>query len=216
MSSRHLNLLDRCITEMDHALRVVTSEPSAAGENPSIESAQSEADVMDPQARALSARLMRVNHSGEVAAQALYRGQALVARDEQQRDRLLEAAEEESNHLALCRQRTIQLGGRVSLLSPGWYLGSFAIGVAAGLAGDRTSLGFLVETERQVAEHLDKHLDLLPDTDSSSRALLTQMRADEIRHGNAAAEQGADELPPPVKSLMRAASKVMTSIAYRL
>jgi len=213
MSSRHLNLVDRCIAEIDHAVRVVSGEPAASDAAPAAESPPGE---MDSPSKALSARLMRVNHSGEVAAQALYRGQALVARDEQQRERLLQAAEEENDHLAWCQQRTKQLGGRVSLMSPGWYLGSFAIGVAAGLAGDRTSLGFLAETERQVAEHLDNHLDLLPEDDSASRAILARMRADEVRHGNAAVEQGAAELPDAVKGLMRAASRVMTSIAYRL
>ena len=143
MKSRRLSLLDRCISEFDHALRVIISEPVSATASPAGELPD---DTMDTYAKAYSARLMRVNHSGEVAAQALYRGQALVARSEQQRTRLLAAAAEENDHLAWCQKRTSDLGGRTSLLAPAWYAGSFAIGVAAGLTGDRISMGFLAET----------------------------------------------------------------------
>ena len=159
---------------------------------------------------------MRVNHSGEIAAQALYRGQALVSRDPALRAELLQAAEEEHDHLAWCQQRVEELGGRISLLAPVWYAGSFAIGIAAGLAGDKTSLGFLAETERQVAEHLDGHLQQLAENDKTSRAILEQMRDDEIRHGDSAVERGGAELPPLMKRAMQTVSRVMTSVSFRL
>mgnify|MGYP001812946799 CR=1 FL=1 len=174
------------------------------------------ADELNAAERAESARLMRVNHSGEIAAQALYRGQALFARTTAQRDALLEAAAEEGDHLAWCEQRTTELGSHTSRLAPVWYLGSFAIGAAAGLAGDKLSLGFIAETERQVAEHLDDHLNRLPAGDVASRAILEQMREDEIRPGAAAETQGASKLPGPVKSLMRGVSRVMTTLSYRI
>ena len=213
MSSRRISLLDRCISEMDHALRVVTRDPE---QNVDMHADDSNEDKLRPQDKALSARLMRVNHSGEVSAQALYRGQALVANSTEQREHLLTAAEEENDHLAWCQKRTQDLGGRVSYLTPGWYLGSFAIGVAAGLAGDRTSLGFLAETESQVTEHLNEHLQRLPAADKTSRAILTQMREDEVRHGENATERGAAKLPNPVIRMMRGASKIMTTLSYRL
>ena len=162
----------------------------------------------------LSARLMRVNHAGEVAAQALYHGQALMAKDAVTRDWLLAAAQEEADHLAWCEQRLTELGSRPSLLNPFWYAGSFAIGAIAAAVSDRVSLGFVAETERQVETHLTDHLERLPDDDARSRAILETMRADEVLHGARAQAAGGIELPAPVRFLMRRASRVMTRTAY--
>jgi ubiquinone biosynthesis monooxygenase Coq7 len=164
--------------------------------------------------RRQSAALMRVNHSGEVAAQALYHGQALVARSAATRNTLLNAAREEADHLAWCETRLKELDSRPSLLNPLWYCGSFAIGVLAAAAGDRASLGFVVETERQVEGHLDEHLTRLPSVDTRSRAILNVMRTDEIGHGATAKAAGASELPAPIRALMRHAARVMTTAAY--
>jgi len=157
---------------------------------------------------------MRVNHAGEVAAQALYHGQALVSRSTATRNMLLKAAREEEDHLAWCETRLKELGSRPSLLNPLWYCGSFVIGAVAAATGDRTSLGFVVETERQVEGHLDEHLARLPSGDARSRAILNVMRTDEIGHGAAAKSAGASELPAPVRVLMRHAARVMTTAAY--
>ena len=161
-----------------------------------------------------SAALMRVNHAGEIAAQALYHGQALVARSAATRQLLLKAADEETDHLAWCETRLKELESRPSLLNPLWYAGSFAIGAAAALLGDRTSLGFVVETERQVEGHLDEHLMRLPPDDARSRAILQTMRTDEIAHGLSAKAAGGVELPSPVRFLMRNTARLMTSAAY--
>ena len=157
---------------------------------------------------------MRVNHAGEVAAQALYHGQALVARDRAVREFLLHAAREEGDHLAWCERRLTALGARPSLLNPFWYAGSFGNGALAGLAGERLSLGFISETERQVEGHLTEHLERLPLADAASRAVLEQMRSDEARHGADAKTRGGDELPAPLPRLMRLVSRVMTRTAY--
>jgi ubiquinone biosynthesis monooxygenase Coq7 len=157
---------------------------------------------------------MRVNHSGEVAAQALYHGQALISRSAATRDMLLHAAHEETDHLAWCETRLKELDSRPSLLNPLWYCGSFAIGALAAAAGDKTSLGFVVETERQVEGHLDEHLTRLPSADARSRAILNVMRTDEIGHGATAKAAGASELPAPIRALMRHAARVMTTAAY--
>jgi ubiquinone biosynthesis monooxygenase Coq7 len=210
MSQRDLDLTDRILGELDHALRVVAAKPRATRATPGD---SAEIDCADP---AEVARLMRVNHTGEIAAQALYRGQALVARDADLRAKLLQSADEEHDHLAWCRERAEELGGSVSLLAPLWYAGSFAIGVTAGLAGDAISLGFLAETEQQVTEHLDGHLDRVPDDDYRSRAILEQMRADEVRHGEGAIEDGGTQLPEAASKLMRLTAKLMTSISYRV
>ena len=162
----------------------------------------------------MSAGLMRVNHTGEICAQALYSGQALVARGAQVRDALRAAAAEEQDHLAWCRDRLADLGSRPSFLDPIWYAGSLAFGFASGLAGDRWSLGFLAETEAQVERHLDGHLDRLPADDHCSRAIVAQMRADENRHGQMGHAMGAAALPYAVQAAMRVASRVMTRIAY--
>jgi ubiquinone biosynthesis monooxygenase Coq7 len=212
MNDRHLNFADRCISELDNALRVVAARSSARRAAPV---AEGDGEMPDTD-RALVARLMRVNHTGEIAAQALYRGQALVARDPELRANLLDAADEEHDHLAWCQQRAEDLGGTISKLAPLWYAGSFTIGMAAGLAGDKISLGFLAETEKQVSEHLSGHLQRLPAEDHASRAILEQMRDDEIRHGDGAVAQGGMPLPEAVKNVMRMAAKVMTSVSYRL
>lgn len=213
MKYRHLNISDRCLTELDNALRTLMARPRSARELPAT--AAPDSQLSDAQ-RKLASRLMRVNHSGEIAAQALYRGQAFVARDEQLRASLLQAANEEYDHLAWCRQRTEKLGGSTSKLAPFWYAGSFLIGMTAGLAGDRNSLGFLAETEKQVAEHLDSHLQKLPAVDNESRSILQQMRSDEVRHGDDAIARGAGPLPQPVRIVMRMAASVMTGISYRV
>ncbi|MGI9292274.1 MAG: 2-polyprenyl-3-methyl-6-methoxy-1,4-benzoquinone monooxygenase [Gammaproteobacteria bacterium] len=212
MSPRSFSLTDRLVAEADHALRVVAARPRASRPAPIGES-EGELPRTEQQ---LGARLMRVNHSGEIAAQALYRGQAFVARDKQLRADLLEAAEEEHDHLAWCEDRTRELGSRVSLLAPAWYAGSFAIGALAGLAGDKISLGFLAETEKQVTEHLESHLKRLPASDKASRAIIEQMREDEIKHGQNATDRGGQALPKPIKTAMWAASKVMTTMSFRL
>ena len=161
-----------------------------------------------------SAALMRVNHAGEVAAQALYAGHAVAARDARVRETMLQAAAEESEHLDWCEARVRELDSHISYLTPVWYFGSFAIGAAAVSAGDRWGLGFVMETERQVVEHLDKHLELLPEQDRKSRSILQRMRQDELRHASTARDAGAAELPLPLRALMRCCAKVMTSVAY--
>ena len=166
--------------------------------------------------RRLAAGLMRVNHAGEMAAQALYHGQSLTARDPALRRRLTRASLEESDHLSWCRDRLDELGGSPSRLDPFWYGGSLLIGIAAGIAGDRWNLGFLAETERQVVRHLDDHLERLPEADRRSRAILRQMRADELGHAELAESLGAAPLPGAVKRLMRLTSKVMTTLAFRI
>lgn len=208
---RQLTPLDRLIAGLDHALRTVAAKPVAARANPA---AGMPRVPLDAAARAEAGRLMRVNHAGEVAAQALYVGQALVARDAVTRTALERAAAEEGDHLAWCADRLRELDTPASALTPLWYAGSFAIGAAAGLAGDRWSLGFVVETERQVEQHLDAHLDRLPAEDHASRAVLAQMKADEVRHGAAARAAGGSDLPQPVQRAMRLASRLMTRTAY--
>jgi len=205
--------VDRLILEFDRALRAVAgvvqaSRPSPAQQVP-------ETPVGDEQ-RVHAAALMRVNHVGEVCAQALYQGQALTARQPAAREALERAAREEEDHLAWSAERIRDLGGRPSLLNPLWYAGSFAIGALAGALGDKWNLAFLAETERQVEEHLSGHLESLPQEDQRTRAVVEAMRADEARHRASAVELGAAELPEPVRRAMRLASKVMTTVAYRV
>lgn len=171
---------------------------------------------LDAAQRSLAAALMRVNHSGEICAQALYQGQALTARDSGARAALEAAAQEETEHLAWTENRITELGGRKSLLNPLWYAGSFAIGAAAGALGDKWNLGFLAETERQVERHLEGHLARLPETDHKSRAIVEQMCADEARHARTAQQHGGAELPAPVKAVMQASSRVMTGTSFLL
>jgi ubiquinone biosynthesis monooxygenase Coq7 len=171
---------------------------------------------LDDSDRRHAAGLMRVNHTGEVCAQALYSGQAAVARDDATRKQLMAAAQEETDHLAWCAERLNALHSRPSLLNPLWYAGSFAIGAAAALVSDKISLGFVVETERQVEAHLGEHLQKLPDADARSRAVVVQMQADEARHGELAKKAGGVELPQPIPALMRFASAVMKAVEYRI
>ena len=213
MSAGHLSFLDRCIAELDTAVRVSCAPARTSAANPAGDAPPADAELSTAE-RDLSARLMRVNHAGEIAAQALYRGQALVAGNSLLGQELLSAADEEHAHLAWCQTRVTELGSHVSYLTPLWYSGSFLIGVAAGLAGDRASLGFLAETEKQVTEHLDSHLQKLPESDRRSRRILEKMREDEIKHGTNAMASGGEELPEPAKSVMRFTSRIMTTLAY--
>ena len=192
--------------------RLVPRESVPAGGHPGSQAAEV---PLDEAQRRHVAGLMRVNHAGEIAAQALYRGQALVSRSAPLREHLLKAAAEEKAHLDWCASRLRELGEQPSVLAPFWYAGSFAIGAAAGLSGDRTSLGFVEETERQVVEHLDEHLGKLPPEDERSRAILETMRADEARHGRDAKEAGARPLPSAVRGLMALTATVMKFGAYR-
>jgi len=206
-------MFDRAIISFDRALRTLagiahTSRPVPGSELP-------EPSLSDEERRRAGA-LMRVNHTGEVCAQALYSAQAMVARDPSVEARFATAAREEEEHLAWTQRRLVELNDRTSWLNPVWYAGSFAIGAAAGLVGDRVNLGFVVETERQVEEHLTTHLDRLPERDTRSRAIVDAMRGDEARHGAMAQEAGGVGLPPPIPTLMRAAANVMKAVAYRV
>ena len=212
MPDRRLSLLDKLITEADTVLKTVTNRGNHAG-RPSPSQDHTDTELTEPQRRHV-AGLMRVNHTGEVCAQALYQGQALTARLPEVRESLERSAQEENDHLAWCEQRIEELGGRKSLVNPLWYAGSFAMGAAAGLAGDRWSLGFVVETERQVEDHLDAHIAQVPADDLRTRSILEQMKADEIHHATVAMDAGGAELPTPVKLAMKAVSKVMTRGAY--
>lgn len=203
--------LDRLIIAFDRGLRAVFAPAQSVRSVPGETLANVE---LDERERRAAAALMRVNHSGEICAQALYQGQALTARDTAARAALEQAAREETEHLAWTERRIEELGGRKSALNPFWYGGSFAIGAAAGLLGDRWNLGFLAETERQVVEHLEGHLRRLPAQDLKSRAVLEQMRVDEARHATSALEHGGAELPGPVRAAMRCASRVMTHTAF--
>lgn len=205
-ATRH-SFLDQLLIAADEALRTLSGAASPARPSPGR-------DQPEGGERALAAGLMRVNHAGEICAQALYSGQAFFARDPRVRAALQAAAGEERDHLAWCRGRLAELGARPSVLDPIWYAGSFALGLASGLAGDRWSMGFLAETEAQVERHLDGHLAKLPADDARSRAIVLQMREDEARHGSLGRALGAAELPPPVKAAMGIASKVMTGTAY--
>ena len=204
---------DQIIGEFDRALRTVLGVHHAARPSPAGDAA--EADLTEDERRHAAA-LMRVNHVGEVCAQALYQGQALTARDAGNQAALGRAAQEEADHLAWSAERIRELGGRPSLLNPLWYAGALAMGVAAGVLGDRWNLAFLAETERQVEEHLDGHLERLPDGDRRTREVVRAMRDDEARHRETAIALGAAELPAPVRLAMRAAAKVMTAVAYRV
>ena len=213
MNVRTMTPLDRLLAGCERALEAVTGSPKAQRATPAAGIA--EADLEDAQRRH-AAGLMRVNHTGEVCAQALYLGQAALARDAANREHLLHAASEETDHLAWCAERLQQLDSRPSLLNPFWYAGSYAIGAAAALAGDPVSLGFVVETERQVEAHLAEHLEQLPAGDERSRAILSQMQADEIRHAEAAQQRGGIELPFPLPQLMHLSSMAMKTVAYRV
>lgn len=205
--------MDRLIQEFDRALRAVAGVAHASRASPGEAKAEAE---LDERERSHAAALMRVNHVGEICAQALYQGQALTARDARSKVALEQAAREEEDHLAWSAQRIRELGGRPSLLNPLWYAGSLAIGALAGALGDRWNLAFLAETELQVEEHLTGHLQALPRNDERTRAVVEAMRRDEAKHRASALRLGAAELPGPAKAAMRLASKVMTSVAYRV
>lgn len=236
VNARTLSRRDQWLSTLDQALRTLSGAVSASRPAPKAGASPSPIPAQAPEApaapglrpssntsptlsdaeRRQSAALMRVNHVGEVCAQALYQAQALTARSPELRAQMLQAAQEELDHLVWTQQRLHALQDRPSLLNPLWYAGAFAIGLAAGRAGDAVSLGFVVETERQVEEHLAGHLDRLPPQDLASRAIVDQMRQDEARHGQDAHAAGAAELPPPVRWVMRAAAKVMTTTAHRI
>ncbi len=197
----------------DGALRTVFAKPRASKPCPTL---AAQATELSAEEKALSGALMRVNHVGEVCAQALYAAQALGTRDAALRKHFLQACRDEGDHLAWTRERLDELGARPSLLNPLWYAGAFGLGLIASRLGDRLSLGFVVETERQVEAHLASHLDRLPLGDHESRAIVAQMKDDEAAHAHAAEDAGAQLLPTPVKALMRSAAKVMTMVAHRI
>ena len=212
MSTRRFTPIDRLLINVDHALRTLFGRPQTT-ERPNPATELDEAELTEEQRRHV-ARLMRINHTGEVCAQALYQGQALTAKLPDTRQRMERSAREENDHLAWCASRLEDLGDRKSLLNPLWYAGSFAMGAAAGLAGDKWSLGFVVETERQVEDHLDEHLEQVPSADQKTRTILEQMKADEVHHARIAHAAGGAELPAPIRSAMRLTSKVMTRTVY--
>ncbi len=207
------SLIDNLVIGLDQALRTLTGQINSERTSPS--SPLEEAD-MDEASRAHVIGLMRVNHAGEICAQALYEGQALMARTDEARQALIDAAQEERDHLAWCRERVEELGGKTSRLDPVFYGASFAIGAATGVIGDKVSLGFVEATEDQVVDHLDRHLEDLPQEDVRSRARLEQMREDEARHGDHALALGGEEFPRPVKAAMMVISRLMTETAYRI
>lgn len=214
MRERNLTPIDRILAGANNALRTIAAPAGrSARKNPAADIA--EADLGKEQ-KAHAAGLMRVNHAGEIAAQALYQGHAMVARDPNIEKQMHRAAEEEFDHLAWCEQRLNELNEGPSVLSPVWYAGAFAIGAASGVLGDKWSLGFIAETERQVCAHLDSHLDELPGDDAKSRAIVKQMRDEEEEHGENAKDAGAAELPDPIRALMKLTAKVMTRTAYRV
>jgi ubiquinone biosynthesis monooxygenase Coq7 len=206
-------LLDDIVMGLDRGLRTLAAPPIAERPNPAEEMPE---QPLDDQARTHAAGLMRVNHTGEICAQGLYEGQALTARDDETRDSLLNAAQEETDHLAWCEERLMELDARPSVLNPLFYVASYAMGAVTGLMGDKVSLGFVEATEDQVCKHLESHMEQLPDQDDRSRAIIDQMHADEARHGAAAIEKGGAEFPQPIKNLMTLVSKVMTETTYRL
>lgn len=211
-----MSTTDALIATADQALRTLGGGLRAARAMPRPAVVDSDEGGLSAEQKRLSGALMRVNHVGEVCAQALYAAQALAARDPALRAQMRAAGRDETDHLAWTERRLAELGDRPSLLNPLWYAGAFTIGLAAGAAGDRISLGFLVETERQVEAHLASHLDRLPAADTASRAVVAQMQADEARHANEAEQAGAAPMPAPVRWLMRAAARVMTRTAHHL
>lgn len=204
--------LDQWISAADRALRTLAAAPAASRPSPAAGVREEEPLASDEAREAVA--LMRVNHVGEVCAQALYDAQALAARSPELKAMFEQAAREEADHLAWTEERIRELGGRTSLLNPLWYGGAFAIGLAAARIGDRASLGFMAETERQVEQHLQGHLERLPESDAASRAIVAQMKDDEVRHADAAAALGGAELPLPVRMAMRLAARVMTRTAH--
>ncbi|HMB58331.1 MAG TPA: 2-polyprenyl-3-methyl-6-methoxy-1,4-benzoquinone monooxygenase [Xanthomonadales bacterium] len=214
MSARQVTRLDRFIIRMDEALRLSSgAAPEPNRPNPASEIVET---GLDSEQRQHVAGLMRVNHAGEICAQALYAGQATTARHDEVRQAMKQAADEEMDHLSWCESRLEELDSQTSLLNPLWYAGSFAIGAVAGLAGDRWSLGFVRETENQVEAHLQEHLDRLPEDDHRSRAILDQMKTDEAQHASMAEAAGGQELPRPIRSAMAFTAGIMKALAYRI
>jgi len=213
MNVRTLTPLDQLLARCERALEAIAGSPEA--QRPSPANGVTEAEL-DEAERRHAAGLMRINHTGEVCAQALYLGQAVLARNADTREHLLHAADEETDHLAWCSSRLKELDSRPSLFNPLWYAGSYTIGAVAALAGDPLSLGFVVETERQVEAHLQDHLEKLPAPDERSRAVLAQMQADEARHAQEAKQRGGVDLPFPLPKLMSLSSMVMKAVAYRI
>lgn len=212
MEKRTLSRLDKLLVSANNALRTVAAPAGKTlRPNPSLNIDDGQ---LDEKQRARAAGLMRVNHAGEVAAQALYQGHATVARDKDMEEQMKQAAEEEFDHLAWCEQRLQELGSAPSRLSPLWYAGAYAMGAASGTVGDKWSLGFIAETEKQVCTHLESHLEKLPQDDARSRAIVEQMRDEEAEHGANATKAGAAELPQLVVQLMRVTAKIMTKTAY--
>lgn len=205
--------IDSALNAADGALRTLFAKPRASRACPMV---AAEATHLSTEDKALSGALMRVNHVGEVCAQALYAAQALGTRDPVLREKFLQASKEEGDHLAWTQDRLDELGARHSLLNPLWYAAAFGLGLVASRLGDRVSLGFVVETEHQVEAHLASHLEILPEGDHESRAIVAQMKDDEARHARAAEDAGAMQLPPLVKALMRSAAKLMTTVAQRI
>lgn len=214
MRKRDYTPFDHLVMNFDQAIRTLVGRPLVT-ERPDPADNIEEAELSETE-KTESIRLMRVNHAGEVAAQALYQGQALTAKLPEVRERMERAAAEENDHLDWCEKRVHALDGHLSYLNPLWYAGSFALGATAGLAGDKWSLGFVAETERQVVQHLDEHLKKISPKDAKSRTVLEQMKLDEARHGEMAKAAGGVELPGPVKTLMGLTSGIMTRLAYRL
>jgi ubiquinone biosynthesis monooxygenase Coq7 len=211
---RHYTTLDRIIASVDDALRLSTgAAPAPQRDNPAGDLAEID---LDERQRRHVAGLMRINHTGEICAQALYAGQAATARNDATREAMQSAADEEIDHLSWCEDRLQELDSRPSLLNPLWYAGSFAIGAAAGIAGDDWSLGFVKETENQVEAHLQDHLERLPEGDARSQAILDQMKLDEARHADMAQEAGARDLPEPIRRAMAFTAGIMKTLAYRL
>ncbi len=210
--SRKLSFTDRLISQLDQGLRTLFGQPDVTERaNPTATVPEAE---LNHEERTLASRLMRVNHTGEVCAQALYQGQALTARLHGVREQMERAAREENDHLAWCEQRLQELGSHTSLLNPAFFAGSFAIGAVAGVAGDRWSLGFVAETENQVVSHLQDHLHRLPSHDDRSRAIVEQMKNDEAKHASHAEEAGGTRLPLPIRLGMKATAKIMTGTTY--
>lgn len=205
------SLIDRILVSLDNATRTLFAPPHPQRSNPASHLPE---DVLFPEERKLSAALMRVNHTGEVCAQALYYGQSIATRHSSTRETLLQAAEEETDHLAWCQDRLMQLNSHTSYLNPLWYISSFSLGLLFGAVSDQLSLGFVVETERQVEQHIDEHLQRLPIADKKSQVILEQMKKDEINHAAHASLAGATELPNVVKWIMKKTAKVMTKTAF--
>jgi ubiquinone biosynthesis monooxygenase Coq7 len=214
MENRDFSPTDQLLMNVDQALRTLFGRPQVT-ERPNPARPLPEAELSETE-RGHIGRLMRINHTGEVCAQALYQGQALTARDPAVRKSMERSAAEENDHLDWCEQRVEELGGRLSLLNPLWYVGSFALGAVAGIAGDKWSLGFVAETEKQVEGHLDEHLGQVPQQDRRTRAILEQMKTDEIEHGQKALDHGGAKLPAPIRGLMKATAKIMTTSVYRI